>query len=232
MSLLGHYFLFPTTFVRVGDELRRTPLRRSSQNPLTGNSVNKGSLLQVVAERELRLRVRLLIHLEGERAGVFWYLFPLVGVAASPVGLHPHPVHPIEARRGYSGYRECYPREVGLPLNTLRRPAGSQFALLMLHVAEHHARFAHVHARKLDDLQIQPALVPRQEPQVAVIDHRLLPRRLETNPTLPRSKALLPQPMLVPSGPAKLLRGSPRGSEQRSMQHPAYELRRIKASQG
>src|SRR5215217_552873 len=88
-------------------ELRRTPLWRSSQNPLTGNSVNKGSLLQVVAERELRLRVRLLIHLEGERAGVFWYLFPLVVVAAPPVGLHPHPVHPIEARRGSSGYGEC-----------------------------------------------------------------------------------------------------------------------------
>src|SRR5215216_6554507 len=32
MSLLGHYFLFPTTFVRVGDVLRRTPLSRSSQN--------------------------------------------------------------------------------------------------------------------------------------------------------------------------------------------------------
>jgi hypothetical protein len=31
-KLLGHYFLFPTTFVRVGDELRRTQLRRSSQN--------------------------------------------------------------------------------------------------------------------------------------------------------------------------------------------------------
>src|ERR687884_25038 len=77
----------------------------SSENPIS--SVNQGSLLQVVAERELRLRLRLLLHLEGERAGVFWHLFPLVIVAASPVGLHPHPVHPIEARRGYSRYREC-----------------------------------------------------------------------------------------------------------------------------
>ena len=73
--------------------------------PLT--PVDSGSLLQVVAERELRLRVRLLVYLEGQRAGVFWYLFPFVVVAASPVGLHPHPVHPIEARRGYSGYGEC-----------------------------------------------------------------------------------------------------------------------------
>src|SRR5215212_9099091 len=85
----------------------QTVSRRSSQNPLTGNSVNKGSLLQVVAERELRLRVRLLVHLEGERAGLFCYLFPLVVVAALPVGLHPHPVHPIEARRGSSGYGQC-----------------------------------------------------------------------------------------------------------------------------
>src|SRR5215211_7708392 len=61
----------------------------------------------------------------------------------------------------------------------------------MVHVAEYHARFAHVHARELDDLQIQPDLIPRQVPQVAVIDHRLLPHRLGRHPTLPRSKALL-----------------------------------------
>src|SRR5215211_7482344 len=67
----------------------------------------------------------------------------------------------------------------------------------MLHVAEHHPRFAHVHTRILDDLQIQPDLVPRQEPPVAVISHRLLPRRLERHPTLPRSKALLPQSCCV-----------------------------------
>src|SRR5215210_4974374 len=73
----------------------------------------------------------------------------------------------------------------------------------MVHVAEYHARFAHVHARELDDLQIQPDLIPRQIPQVAVIDHRLLPHRLERHPTLPRSKALLwPQaPSPVPIRP-------------------------------
>src|SRR5215213_4316601 len=83
-----------------------TPIR-SFHTVSTGSSVNKGSLLQVVAERELQLRVRLLVHLEGERAGLFCYLFPLVVVAALTVGLHPHPVHPIEARRGSSGYGQC-----------------------------------------------------------------------------------------------------------------------------
>src|SRR3712207_8218123 len=50
-------------------------------------------------------RSRLLVHLEGEPASGFWYLFPLVVVAASPVGLHPRPVHPIQPRGGYCGYR-------------------------------------------------------------------------------------------------------------------------------